>query len=316
MALTLAQAKPPTISSVGVARPNVTLGATTQARPPQLLSPVQNFVQSAQTLLAQPKATAPTPPPVVPMAPAVVKPPALDLAALQAKARADAEGAVNPYYTKLLNDFLTQQSAQKAQQQAQYDTNIKNLDDQLAETLKTNEITGKRTTEDVGQNMADINQNADIFQTDSGQAADAARIAQARGLAQSGLTGGVGAQQQEAATAASNTGEKRQEQQFQHQRQAQELFKTRTFEDLARSGELATKSTEKGKKAAKFDLDSFIEGQGFNEQNQRSSLEQQRLGAVQQEQGNRAKLALNEWLAKIRDPAQLLAASQIYGGAV
>lgn len=256
----------------------------------------------------------PTAPPA-PNLPAIVRPPKLDFAAVQAKARADAEGAVNPYYTKQLNDFLAQQAAQRQQQQTQYETSVKNLEDQLSNTLAGNEISRGRTTEDVAQNVADINQSADIFQTDTGVAADANRIAQARELAQSGLTGGLGAQQAETAQTQRNTAEKRQEQEFQKQRQQQDLFKTRTFEDLARSGELATKATEKGKTAAKFDLDAFIQGQGFEEQNTRNSLESNRLEAIGREQGNRSKLAFNQYLANIRDPAQLLAASQIYGGA-
>lgn len=253
--------------------------------------------------------------PLPPVVPPIVRPPKLDFAAVQAKARADAEGAVNPYYTKQLNDFLAQQAARRQQQQTQYETSVKNLEDQLSNTIAGNEITKGRTTEDMAQNVADINQSADIFQTDTGTAADANRIAQARQLAQSGLTGGLGAQQAEAAQTQRNTAEKRQEQEFQKNRTQQELFKTRTFEDLARSGELATKATEKGKAAAKFDLDAFIQGQGFEEQRTRSSLEADRLQAISREQGNRSKLAFNQYLANIRDPQQLLLASQIYGGA-
>lgn len=262
----------------------------------------------------------PTAPPRPPAAPPVtntgfVRPPRLDIAATQAKARAEAEGAVNPFYTKQLNDFLAQQAAQRQRQQTAYDTAIKNLDEQLSNTLQGNEITRTRTTEDVAQNQADINQAADVFQTDTGQAADAGRLQQIRDLSRAGLTGGLGAQQQETAVAERNTGEKRQEGEFQKNRVAQELFKTRTFEDLARSGELATKATEKGKTAAKFDLDAFIQDQGFEEQATRQSLEQRRLEAIQAETSNRGRLAFNQYLANIRDPAQLVAASQIYGGA-
>lgn len=77
----------------------------------------------------------------------------------------------------------------------------------------------------------------------------------------------------------------------------------------------SAKVTEKGKTAAKFDLDAFIQGQGFEEQRTRSSLEADRLQAISREQGNRSKLAFNQYLANIRDPQQLLLASQIYGGA-
>lgn len=258
-------------------------------------------------------ASVPTPAPQ-PAVPAVVRPPKLDYAAVQAQARQSAENAVNPYYTKQLNDFLSQQATQRQQKQQEYEFGVQNLQDQLKQTLEGNKIQQGRTTEDVAQNQADINQQADIFQTDTGQAADAARIAQARQLAQSGLTGGMGSQQQEAAATQRNTVEKRQEQQFQQQRQQQELFKTRTFEDLARSGELATQARQKGEKAAKFDLDSFIKNQGFETEAKKATLESQRQSQVLQEQQNQARLAYNQYLARIRDPAQLAAAASLYGG--
>lgn len=278
-----------------------------------LISPLLSTLQRIQSV-APPAPPQTLPQTYAPTVPTVPKPPRLDIAATQAKARADAEGAVNPYYTKQLNDFLAQQAAQRQQQQTTYDTGIKNLEDQLSQTLETNKVTGERTTADVAQNQADINQNADIFQTDSGTAADAARIAQAKQLAQAGLTGGLGAQQKEATATQRNTAEARQEQEFQKNRNEQELFKIRTFEDLARSGEYAAKSTEKGKAAAKFDLDSFIQNLGFEEKAARDKLEIERqneiLSKTQQMQSN----AYRQYLAGIRDPAQLVAAQQLYGG--
>lgn len=298
-------AQPPQLNGVTVARPGTISGVTVANPAPLGVQPVR------------PQPT-PTPPPVPSYSytPAVVRPPTLDFAGLQAKARAEAEGAVNPYYTKQLNDFLAQQAAQRQQQQTLYETGVKNLEEELKQVQESNQLAAKRAAEDVAQNQADINQNADTFQTDTGVAADANRIAQARELSQRGLIGGLGAQQAEAAQAQRNTAEKRQEQEFQKNRDQQELFKTRTFEDLAKSGELAVKRTERGKEAAKFDLDSFIQNQTFSEQSKKSELEASRLQAVASEQQNRAKLAFNAYLANIRDPAQLLAASQVYGGAV
>jgi hypothetical protein len=243
-------------------------------------------------------------------APAPVYAPKLDIAGVYAKARSAAEGAVNPFYTKQLNDFLAQQGAQKQQQQTQYETNIKNLEDQLKNTLEQNDITKGRTTEDVAQNEAQIAQTADEFQTDTGQQFDQSRLAAARGAS----TGGLGQQQLETGQQARNTQETRQTQQFQQKKQEQELFKTRTFADLARSGTLAGEATTKGKAAAKFDLDSYIQNAGFTEQNKRNELEQNRLQAVGQEQGNQSKLLFNQYLSGISNPAQYQAALQTYGG--
>jgi hypothetical protein len=271
---------------------------------------------STATYLPPPRNQAPslvsTPPPFVPPTlPPVVRPPKLDFAAVQAQARKDAENAVNPYYTKRLNDFLAQQKAQREARQAEADTSIENLGDTLAETLKSNEIEQKRTEENVGQNIADITQAEDQFQTDAGQAFDANRLATAR---TAGGEGGLAAQEDEAAIAQRNTVEGRQAEQVKQQRQQQQLFKTRTFEDLGRSGELATKAKVKGEKAVKFDLDNFIKMQGFEEESTKGELEAQRLERVTQEAGNQAKLAYTRYLAGIADPAQLAAAAATYGG--
>ena len=243
-------------------------------------------------------------------APPQVYAPKLDIAATQAKARAAAEGAVNPYYTKVLGDFLARQAAERARTQTQYETNTKNLDDNLANTLEGNEQTKTRTGEDVATNIAEVNQTADEFQTDSGQEFDQARLE----IARQASTGGLGAQKTEGATKTRNTQEGRQVQKFEVAKQQQELFKTRTFEDLAKSSELAKTNTEKGKKQAKFDLDSYIESADFEEKAQRNSLEQDRLQAVAREQGNQGKLLFNQYLAGISNPAQLQAAVGTYGG--
>lgn len=241
--------------------------------------------------------------------------PKLDIAAVNAQARQAAEGAVNPYYTKALNEFLAGQAQKRQQQQTQYDTNVKNLEDTLKQNLEQSQVTRGRTTEDVATNQAQINQTADQYQTDQGQQFTQDRLNQARQLASAGLTGGLGAQQAQNATTARNTQEGRQEQQYQQQRDTQALFKGRTFEDLAKSDTQAQTSTEKGKTQEKFNLDTYIQNSQADEQNQRNSLEKARLQDIASNQQQQAKLAFQQYLAGIRDPRQLQAAVSTYGGA-
>lgn len=235
--------------------------------------------------------------------------PKLDVAAINAKARASAEGAVNPWYTLQLNNFLAEQSAQKQQQQTRYDTNVKNLEDTLKNNLEQNDITRGRTGEDVATNIAGVNQAADEFQTDSGQDFDKARL----DLARTASTGGLGAQKVAEQQAGRNTQEGRQVQKFEKAKQEQELFKTRTFDDLARSGKLAGESTEKGKTAAKFDLDSYLQNAAFDETNQRNTLEKGRQSDIEAKSQSYARDAYNEYIRNIADPAQRLAGAQQYG---
>lgn len=239
--------------------------------------------------------------------------PVLNFAAVNAQARSAAENAVNPYYTKQLNDFLSQQATQKQTQEAQTQTNIQNLQDQLKQSMQASDISKQRTGEDVAQNQANINTQADQFQTDTGQQFASDRVAQADLLARSGLTGGLGAQQAEASQQARNTSEQRQTQQFQQQRQAQELFKTRTFEDLARSGELATQAEAKGEKQANFDLNSYIQNQGFDLKAKQQQLEQSRQADLAQKQEQQKSILVQQFVNSIANPLQRQAAISAYG---
>lgn len=249
-------------------------------------------------------------------APPVVYAPKLDIAGLNARARAAAEGAVNPYYTKVLNEFLQQQSVQKQQHQTQYDMNIKNLEDTLQQSLEDNTTTRKRTTEDVATNQADINNKADQFQVDSGTQFNTDRLAKAKELSAAGLTGGLAAQQIQNQESTRDLTESRQDEDFQNQRNTQALFKGRTFEDLAKSDVLATNTTSKNKTQEKFNLDSYIQSAQADEANKRNELEKSRLQDVAQNQQQQAKLAFQRWIAGITNPAQRQAAISTYGGLV
>lgn len=246
-------------------------------------------------------------------APAPVYAPKLDIAGLQAQARKSAENAVNPYYTKALSDYLEKEAFNRKTQEAQTQTNITNLEDSLKQTLEQNALTKERTGQDVATNEAQIARSEDQFQTDSGQAFDAARIAQARQAAISGTTGGTAGASQEALQTKNAVTEQRQVQQFKDQFDQQELFKNRSFEDIARSNAQATTNKEKGVKQAQFDLDSFIKSQAFAEKETRNSLEKSRLESIQANQQSQSALLFSNWLAGISDPAKYLAAVQTYG---
>lgn len=242
--------------------------------------------------------------------------PNLNLSTVYAQAGKSAAGAVNPYYTKQLKDFVAQQTADKINQQKQTQVNIQNLQDQLANTLQGNSITQARTGQDVLQNEQQINQTADRTQQDQGTQFDQARIAQAKQVASQGLTAsGLGQGQVLQSQTDRNLQETRQAADVQQQTQAQELFKTRTFEDLARSGTLAQQSKTKGVTQANFDLNKYIQGQKFDLRNQKQTLENQRLSRLAQETQTRAKLAVNKFIQSISNPAQRQAAAQVYGGA-
>lgn len=243
--------------------------------------------------------------------------PKLDIASLNANARATAESNTNPYYTLQLNKFLAKQAQDKQNEQTQYDTNVQNLQDTLKDTLAGNAITGTRAGEDEATKLGDINTAADQFQTDSGQAFDAANRAGAVGTAQAGLTtSGIGAQAGEGALDAHNTTEARQVASEQEQRDQTATLANRTFADLARSGSLATTAEGKGETQQTFDLNKFIQGQANDLDTTKTSLEAERQSKVLANTQLAAKQAFNNYIASISNPAQRLAAVQTYGSLI
>jgi len=247
--------------------------------------------------------------------PAPVTAPKLDIVGLQAQARTNAENSVNPYYQKALSDYLAKEAFNKSVQEQQTQTAITNYEDTLKNILEGNATTGERTTQDVAKNIGDINTKADQFQTDSGQAFDAARIAEAKRAAVAGTTGGTAAAGQESLQTNNAITEQRQTDQFQEAKAQAELFKNRTFEDIAKSNAQATTSKEKNVKAAQFNLDTFLKNQQFDEQQTRNDLEKSRLGDIATNQQSQASLLYYDYLSKISDPLKYLAAVKTYGGA-
>lgn len=241
----------------------------------------------------------------------MVRAPNYDIAGTHAKARAAAEAAVNPYYVKQMNDFLNRQNALKQARQTQFDTNVKNIEDNLANRLEENRLNRVRTGEDVAQNMSDIAESEDITQMDQGTEFTKARLDAAR---QTGGGGGLSAQAGEELRDTQNLTEQRQTQAFQKQRNQQALFKSRSMEDLLRSDTLGKTTAEKGKKQEKFDLDEYIKGADYEIEQTRGSLEKARLEEITQKSGSFAKQEFARFIAGLSNPAQILAAQAKYGG--
>jgi hypothetical protein len=239
----------------------------------------------------------------------------------QARARSQAEQAVNPRYTELFNKFLEQTRVNQTRQVEDTNTANKLLEESLANTQQGNKLAGERTTQDVATNEQLLGQQSQNFQQDTGQQFEQQRLAAARA---GNVGGGLDTQQQNLATAQANTQESRQSQSFDVQKQAQELFKTRTFEDIARSNELATKSTTQGKEKNAIDLSRYIQDYGIDpttgkygfavEQHQ-GELEQQRLGALLQEEQRQSQINFNNYVRTLKGARgqDIALTRQVYG---
>ncbi len=266
----------------------------TNAATKQLLANGQNLLQQYST----PEVLAPIP----------------NYKAINASATARATKAVNPIYTKYLNDFLGVQAQQQATQTAIKDTAIQNAQDVLKQTQQANTVTGQRTTQDTATKEAQAAQTADWRQTDQGGQYDVDRVAQAINQAKSGLTGsGVAGGQNAASQEKFNTTESRQATQDIQDKQATELAKARTFEDLATSNINAVSGEAKAEKAAKFDLSTFLQQQKVDLQNKQQQLESARQNQISQTQAQLVKSGYQDFFNKISNPAQKAAFAKAYG---
>lgn len=234
-----------------------------------------------------------------------------------AKARSQAEAAVNPLYVKKLNDFLERQKVELARKNEDIARSNSQLEEILKNAMESSDISRTRTSEDVTKELSNIADTQQNFQQDTGQQYDQARSALQGNLAQSGLTtSGLGQQQLEQANTQQNIEEGRQVKSFNMQKETQQLFRTRTFEDLARSDVLQKRKESAGKELNKIDLDRYIQDQVYNEAQTRQQLEAQRMQDVLQQSGSYAKQGLADFLATIKDAGVRQATAQTYGGLI
>lgn len=244
-----------------------------------------------------------------------VSPAKVDFTAINAQARQQAEEAVNPRYTKALNDMLAQLAVQRSRAQQDYNLNVQGLQDAQTQQLEGNAIDRQRATENADTNTQQVNTQENQYQTGSGQQFADQQLQQAGQLAASGLTNsGIGRQQVQRAIDTRNMTEDQKSQDFQAQRTSEAVLKARTFEDLARSDVLTGQKTDKGTAAAKLDLDRLIEDAGFKEQDNRYNIENQRMADVASQAKGYSQLGFNNYLQSIRDPRVLAATAQAYGG--
>lgn len=175
------------------------------------------------------------------------------------RAQKQAEKAVNPLYNKYLNDFLAGQKQQKKIEQDRYNLAKESNRLELENTLGENQLSRGRTAEDFMTAITQLGEQEGQMQEDTGRQFDSDRRMLAEQNAAAGMTtSGIGAAAMFEQQDLRNISEERQVKEFNNQREAKQLFKDRTFEDLARGDELAQKVAGQRDKKAKFDLDAFL----------------------------------------------------------
>lgn len=240
--------------------------------------------------------------------------PYLNINAIQAQAKANAQNTVNPLYSKYLNDYLQQEAAAKASRQAENEATVKNLQAQLANSLQGNELSRTATKENTAADLNNISNQEQAFQAESGLTND---INRANLLGNQGaLTGsGLGQGQDLQAQQARNLKEGAQENQYQYSANQKQLLENQTFDQLANSDALSRLKETEGENTANFNLNDYLQQAAASENQFRISNEQQRQQALASQTKDLVSQQVANFLSSYKNnPSLYTAAYGAYGG--
>lgn len=235
-----------------------------------------------------------------------------------ARAERTATAAVNPVYQDKLNNALAKFNQQRRNQKTVTRRGKEDLDIRQRQLMEDIDTQRQRTSEDVEAQLAESRYQEGLFQDVEGTQFDRANRQARTELAQAGLTmSGLGQQQLAEMERQRNIESADQVRSFENERAAQELFRTRTFEDLETKGKRGQQATERAKKDLDIALDNFLKNIDYQEQEFRWQNEQDRLAAIGQATTNAYNTEIRNWLANLANegwrPQDIQAAYQTYG---
>lgn len=217
------------------------------------------------------------------------------------QARQKAEAAVTPYYQKKFAEYAADFNRRRGEANTGADMSRQNTDIELKNLIEGNVIEQGRTAEDVAAALYDVNNQEQQFQQGEGRAFDQQKRELEAKTAASGLaTSGLGQQGIQTAQEDRNFASKGQADTFQQERQLKEQFKTRTFEDLARSDVLGKEKNVQTKKQIDFDLNKMINDLGFEEVQKNDQLRRQQLEETSKQTQDYYQMGVNEFISRLQ----------------
>lgn len=226
--------------------------------------------------------------------------PSFDILGNYKKAKASAESQVNPLYQKKLTDFLSNQNRLKTQKQKSAGLERNEVAAQLQELIDSNALKRTRTDEDTNLAIDQINTQEGQFQDDEGQINDLERTQVIQDLATAGLTtSGLGRKRVADQQRVRNVTSERQLDAFNQDRDARELYRTRTFEDLANSDVLGQSRAGRQNEAIDLDLESYMDDLAYQEKTFRLGNELDRIGAVLNATESNRQTGVEEFIASL-----------------
>ena len=227
--------------------------------------------------------------------------PTLNTADARAKAQSTAAAAVNPVYQDKLNNQLERYALQRSQQTAETNANKLASDTSLSQTREDIGTDRTRTTEDTQSAIDKSLYNEDQFQQTEGSQFDVANREARTAVGASGLTeSGLGQQGLETMTDERNRASEAQLKDFTDQRATQELFKTRTFEDLGTKENRSIELNDVTKGNLDRQLNDYIAMQAQDERDFRLDNEAQRQDALFGATNQQYSTDIQTWLAGLK----------------
>lgn len=244
--------------------------------------------------------------------------PSFDISGNYARARTQAEAAVNPLYDKYLKDFLAQQQVRQQNKQQEVGIAKESIAQELQQNLGQSAVDRTRVGEDTATAIEDLTRSEANFQRASGTQFDTDRRALAETNAAAGLTtSGIGQGRMYDQNIMRNLDEGQQVQEYGNQREAKKLFETRTIEDLARGDENARAVSTNKTKGVDFDLESYMDELAADETNFRNENEYKRLSDVSTQSQSYANAGTQSFLSSLAGagwrPQDIALAYQVYG---
>lgn len=216
-------------------------------------------------------------------------------------AYAAAQQQGNQWYNAMINQLQSDVGAEEDAQRNLAQNSLTGIQENLSNVLQQNQITGQRTQQDTAttlSNMANAQQNQ-LAQTGL-QSDTATRQMQSQQGVSGTVESGLGQGQQQIAQQGAQLQSQQEQQGFNIQQAAQNLFQNRTMEDLARGSDIAQQQADLQSQATNFSLQSYI-SQMTAQTNQTAegyySASQQMINAAA---GQNYDTAINKYLAGIQ----------------
>lgn len=222
---------------------------------------------------------------------------AYDTLAARSRARQQAEANINPYYQREFERYAADFNRRRGEANTGAQMGRENTDIELRNLQEGNVIEQGRTAEDVSGAMYNIANQEQQFQQGEGRAFDQQKRELEAKTAASGLaTSGLGQQNIQTAQEDRNFASKGQADAFQQERQLKEQFKTRTFEDLARSDVLGKEKNVQTKKQIDFDLNKMINDLAFEETQKNNAIRNEQMQRLAQEEDRYYGIGVDEFI--------------------